>query len=396
MLSARVLGGPCRLGLAALLTAAALALADPPVTAAEHPVLTTVGDVTRCGSTVDDATAALAAEVDGPIALLGDLVEGKGPNEYRDCFAGSAWSGLQPRIRAVPGDNGEYGRGYRLNDKGNRNQKFAGAVDCDVIRPCQLDDYYSFFPPSAVGTPERPYYSYDVGTWHIVALDVNCSDDPEEGCNGPKTAAMVEWLRQDLAAANARCSAVAMHNNFIDVPGNKTAASMRAVMDVLYQHGVDVAVSGHRHTYRRYAPVDINGVEDRGNGIRQFVVGTGGHGRNPGSQPAFHNPHADKGDVLEESNGDTWGVLRLTLKPGGYDFNFVPAVVAGSSDFSDSGFASCHGLGADRPLTPVPPTPTPPAPEPPAGPVGRSGYWMLTTSGRSTPSVMPRSWPRLR
>ena len=105
---------------------------------------------------------------------------------------------------------------------------------------------------------------------------------------------------------------------------------MAPIWQVLYEHRVDVVLSGHDHTYERFAPQDANGNLDRDLGIRQFVVGTGGR-----SHYGFGaiQPHS------EVRNGDTYGILRLRLHPNGYDWEFVPE--AGKT-FTDAGSGTCH------------------------------------------------------
>ena len=98
----------------------------------------------------------------------------------------------------------------------------------------------------------------------------------------------------------------------------------------LNDHGVELVVSGDDHIYERYAKQTPGGVADPLRGIRQFVVGTGGR-----SHYALGTIRANS----EVRNTDTFGVLRLSLRAGAYDWQFVPE--AGKT-FSDSGSTSCH------------------------------------------------------
>src|SRR3712207_4029154 len=105
---------------------------------------------------------------------------------------------------------------------------------------------------------------------------------------------------------------------------------MDAIWDLLYDHGADIVIAGHEHHYERFAPMDKAGARDDARGICSFVVGTGGRS------------HYGFGAILptsEERNADTYGVLKLTLKADGYDWQFVPE--AGKT-FSDSGSGACH------------------------------------------------------
>jgi hypothetical protein len=114
--------------------------------------------------------------------------------------------------------------------------------------------------------------------------------------------------------------------------------------DALYAAGAEVVLSGHDHNYERFAPQTSSGVEDPAQGIREFVVGTGGK-----SHYAFGMIRANS----EVRNSDTNGVLKLTLHASSYEWQFVPE--AGKT-FSDSGSGSCHSAPppstTDRPGPP--------------------------------------------
>ena len=101
--------------------------------------------------------------------------------------------------------------------------------------------------------------------------------------------------------------------------------------EALYDADAEVVLGGHAHHYERFAPQTPGGQEDPAQGIREFVVGTGGNGLN-----SFGTVKANS----QVRNANTYGVLKLTLRPTNYSWEFVP--VAGKS-FTDSGSASCHG-----------------------------------------------------
>jgi hypothetical protein len=103
---------------------------------------------------------------------------------------------------------------------------------------------------------------------------------------------------------------------------------MKAIFEILYQHQADVVVSGHDHTYERFAPQNANGVSDA-RGVREFVVGTGGAGLYSWSSV---KPNS------QARNNTAHGVIKFTLKPGSYDWQFVP--IAGKT-YSDSGSSNC-------------------------------------------------------
>ena len=104
---------------------------------------------------------------------------------------------------------------------------------------------------------------------------------------------------------------------------------MKPAWDLLYQFNADLVLNGHQHNYQRLAPLDPAGNIDRTNGIREIISGTGGEGHG----------QVLTGPTLEAGNGNTFGVLRLTLRSGSYDWKFIPE--AGKT-FTDSGTTNCH------------------------------------------------------
>jgi hypothetical protein len=105
---------------------------------------------------------------------------------------------------------------------------------------------------------------------------------------------------------------------------------MRPFWQILYNAKADLVINGHAHNYERFAPQDSNGNLDLTNGLREFVVGTGGE-----SLQAFTTTAPNS----EVRNGSNFGVLKLTLHATAYDWQFVH--VAGQS-FTDSGSQACH------------------------------------------------------
>jgi hypothetical protein len=100
--------------------------------------------------------------------------------------------------------------------------------------------------------------------------------------------------------------------------------------DALHAYGAELVINGHDHTYERFGPQRPDGTRDDAQGIREFVIGAGG------------KSHYAIGTVRPNSearNTTVFGVLRLTLRPTGYDWIFIP--VAGGS-FTDSGSGTCH------------------------------------------------------
>jgi hypothetical protein len=141
-------------------------------------------------------------------------------------------------------------------------------------------------------------------------------------------------LQQDLAAHPAQCTIAFWHHPlFTSVPepsGND--ASTQPLWQVLYANGADVIVNAHSRSYERFAPQTPTGALDTTNGIREFIVGTGG-----GSLDGTRSSVAPNSQAW---SGTAFGILQLTLHPGSYDWRFVSA--AGGASYTDSGSASCH------------------------------------------------------
>jgi acid phosphatase type 7 len=227
--------------------------------------------------------------------------------------------------------------------------------------------YFDYFNgPGAADGPAGPrgrgYYSFDVGTWHLVALNSNCAT---VSC-GPGSL-QEKWLRADLAAHPAACTLAFWHHPRYSSGHDGSHVTLGAFWSDLHAAGAELVLSGHSHDYERLAPKDPSGKVTPA-GIRQFVVGTGGAfmtgigtSRVAGSQ-AIQN--------------DTFGVLFLTLHPSSYDWRFVP--IAGRR-YADSGSTPCHGAGG---------APLPPGPGPGPGPTDRTAPRLTRLS------VKPRRFRR--
>ncbi len=184
--------------------------------------------------------------------------------------------------------------------------------------------YFNYFGASA-GDPTKGYYSYNKGAWHIVVLNSNCGE--AGGCNA--NSPQYVWLQQDLANNPTQCT-MAYYHIPVHSSGGRASINMKSMFALLYSKNADLILSGHDHTYERFAPQDANGVADPVRGIREFVVGTGG---------ANHTTLAVRQPNSEVFDQSTYGVLKLTLHSNSYDWQFVPE--AGKT-FTDSGTTMCH------------------------------------------------------
>jgi hypothetical protein len=266
----------------------------------DDAVLLAAGDIASCDSGGDEATAGLLARLPGTIATLGDNVYDSGTSaEFGRCYHPS-WGRFKSRTRPSPG---------------NHDYETAGAAG-----------YFGYFG-AAAGEPGKGYYSYDLGSWHVIALNSNCGDIG--GCK--QGSPQERWLAADLAQNATRCTLAYWHHpRFSSGLRHGSDGSMWEIFRTLYEHGADVALGGHEHNYERFAPQSPTGALDPARGIRTFVAGTGGKSLHPLGQPL---------PASEARNDRTYGVLELTLKPTGYSWRFHP--VAGRT-FTDSGSDSCH------------------------------------------------------
>jgi acid phosphatase type 7 len=263
-------------------------------------VLVGAGDIADCTNLAGaEATAALLAKISGTVMAVGDLAYPDGTPANFACYD-KTWGREKARTRPAVG---------------NHEFHSAGAT------------YYFQYFGEAAGDSSKGYYSYELGTWHIVVLNSECEQGG--GC-GPGSA-QETWLREDLKAHPVPCTLAYFHKPLFSSGGaHGDDLAVRPLWNALYEAGADVVVNGHDHDYERFAPQDPSGKLDREHGIREFVIGTGGKNHRP-----FRQPEA----ATEVRDATAFGVLKLTLKPMGYDWEFIPE--AGKT-FTDSGSDSCH------------------------------------------------------
>ena len=183
------------------------------------------------------------------------------------------------------------------------------------------------------GDRDEGYYSYDIGSWHLIALNSQCDQVAHGGAlNGCAPGSpQHRWLQSDLAAHRTSCTLAYWHSPRFNSGFRGNSPASQPFWDVLHAAGADVVLSGDAHSYERFAPQDPSGAFDPVRGIRAFVVGTGG---------VFFTGWSKVKPNSEVRQNDTFGVLALTLHPTSYEFQFVPE--AGGT-FTDSGSGACHG-----------------------------------------------------
>lgn len=284
----------------------------PASPAGESVVVIAAGDIAKCNLEWDSYTGALLDNLPGTILGLGDNAYQIGSlQEFNDCY-GPTWGRHKDRVYPVPG-NHEYLTG--------------GA-----------EGYFTYYGDRA--TPLEPgctkeckgYYSFNLGAWHIVALNSEIDNNPGSEQD--------RWLRADLAAHPNVCTLAYWHKPRWS-SGDHGSGASAPLFQAIYDYGVDIVLSGHDHDYERFAPQSPQGVWEPDRGVRQFVVGTGGD---------THRGFEEDPPNTEVRNADTWGVIKLTLHPTSYDWEFIP--IAGQT-FTDSGSANCVNPFGSAPMASV-------------------------------------------
>lgn len=267
----------------------------PPVAAEDEFVLVGAGDIAKCeilGGAV--ATARLLDKIPGTVFTVGDHAYEDGTEEeFAKCYT-TTWGRHKARTRPAPGNH----------DMHTSNGK----------------PYYEYFGELA-GPPGLGYYSYDLGQWHIIALNSTIAIDTKS----PQG----KWLAEDLKANPRDCILAYWHSPLFSSGPHGSDRKLLDVWKMLYEAGTDIVLNGHDHTYERFAPMDPSGKVDPERGIRQFVIGTGGGGVYKFKRPAVNS---------EARDNSTYGVLKLTLGPGRYAWEFVPVT---SQSFNDAGTGTC-------------------------------------------------------
>jgi acid phosphatase type 7 len=269
-------------------------------------VIATAGDIACLRSTASSTTCHQGTTAGLIRQLAPSAVLALGDEQYEtgtlDAFTGSydpAWGQFKDITKPVPG---------------NHEYQTAGA-----------SGYYSYFG-AAAGDPTKGYYSYDIASWHMIALNGNCSAVGGCGPGSPQE----RWLAADLASKPRTCTLAYWHQPRFSSGEHGDEAPYDAFWKDLYAAGADVVLNGHDHDYERFAPQNPAAQPDPSRGIREFVVGTGGKSH-------YNFPRISANS--EVRNGDTFGILKMTLHPKSYDWQFLPEPGA---TFTDSGTGGCH------------------------------------------------------
>jgi len=260
--------------------------------ATTDPVIAAAGDI--CSTTTDCAPTAKLLGTLAPtrVLTLGDNAYPDGASSDYSTYYDPNWGSVKAITSPAPG---------------NHDYQTSGGAG-----------YFAYFGSRA----PAPYYSFDVGSWHLISLNGELGHSAGS--------AQETWLKSDLAAHANKCTLAYWHEpRFSSGSEHGSDSSFDPFWRDLYAANAEIVLNGHDHEYERFAPQNPSGVADA-IGIREWVVGTGG-----ASHYTFGLPIANS----EVRDNTTFGVLRLTLHPASYDWQFVP--VAGGT-FTDSGSTSCH------------------------------------------------------
>jgi calcineurin-like phosphoesterase family protein len=278
------------------------------------PVLIGAGDIAVCGTTADDATSKIvdsvitadsASQVATVVFTLGDNAYPSGDEgvdkDFQRCFA-TSWGrpDILRVIRPSPG-NHDYDSG-------------------------SASPYFAYFGDRA-GPTGKGYYSYDVGTWHIVSLN---SELYFEGGHGGEATAQEKWLRSDLASHPRQCTLAYFHRPLFSSGIYGTTTEVRTLWEILYAANADLILNGHEHHYERFGPQTPRGIADAARGIVEIIAGTGGAELRQIRYPLAANSEA-------QIHG-RYGVLKLELGAAGYRHSFIEA----EGRVWDSGEGRCH------------------------------------------------------
>jgi hypothetical protein len=278
----------------------------------EPPTLVAAGDI-ACSPSVEEArthcrhahTADLVERLNpDAVAVLGDAQDHEGTLKEFQAEYDPTWGRFKDITYPAPGNHEYQGRPRRDAAPG----------------------YFAYFG-SVAGDPSRGYYRWRLGDWTMLALNSGAIQYTRRGRGASRPddcwpvscaegSAQERWLRRQLEGLRRGSCVLAYwhHPRFSSgfgrahQPHPETGPLFRA----LYQHRAELVLNGHAHNYERFGPRSPDGRPDE-RGVTQFVVGTGGN--------ALHQRPGDRLTTTLRTN--VFGVLELTLAPGGWRSRFV-------------------------------------------------------------------------
>jgi len=278
------------------------------------------GDISSSGSG-DNQTAALVP-ADAQLISIGDHQYPDGCLDAFNANYQNSWGAFKSRTRPAIGNHDSHDTSCSVDGNGYFDYfNGVGSGTCDYT--CRA------------GRRGEGWYSYNIGDWHFIALNSECNGTSYDFCDHT---AQLNWLTSDLAANTKFCTLAYWHRPIVapssthtDDEGHFANPYLGGdnIWQKLYDGGVDLVFQGHDHLYARYARYNRAGNNVDPNGIRHFIVGTGGNGNyavtetKPGQEYAIA----------------TLGIIKLTLNPTNYSWQFVNT----SNTVLDSGSDSCRG-----------------------------------------------------
>lgn len=252
-------------------------------------------ELTKSEKTAELIETVLAQDNKALVLSLGDNTYPIGKaSEFNECYE-KTWGRFKQRTLPSPG-NHEYG-----------------------IPLAQ--GYYHYFDELA-GPDRRGYYKKTFGNWLLLSLNSNI--------RGQAMQEQLTWLRKELQENKSTCTLAFWHHPVFSSGGHGNNEVMKKIWELLASHKADIVLASHDHNYERFTPLDARGFRDDRNGIRSFVVGTGGATLTPMFLPK---------STTEIRDNDAHGILKLQLYSTGYEWEFIP--IAGQT-FKDQGQALCH------------------------------------------------------
>jgi len=294
-------------------TATPFVTPTPTVIPGNDPVIAAAGDIACNTSTTptsstcyQSVTADLIEQID-PVAVfaLGDTQYNSGEYENYLTYYGPTWGRFKSITHPIIG---------------NHEYQTSGA-----------SGYFDYFNGTGnfsgpAGDRDKGYYSFNLGTWHIVVLNSECTK-----VNCSTGSAQEQWLRSDLSAHQTNCTMAVWHEQYFTSGTRGPNSAAKPLVQALYDYNADLILGGHNHYYERFLPQDPDYNHDPNRGITSITIGTGGYSLSGVGTTSYKN------NVIRD--GKTFGVVTFTLHPDHWEFQFVPQP---GKTFSDSGVGYCH------------------------------------------------------